>query len=95
VMQYFAGSGRADLSWKLPIVPLTAQIVMIIPFMNIWGFKGAALALSISFLLYAGVRAHVWSVVTGERSRDLLRIELGDVALVRQFLRERFRRIAS
>lgn len=95
VMQYFAGSGRADLSWKLPIVPLTAQVAMIIPFMNAWGFKGAALALSISFLLYAAVRAHVWSVVTGERSRDLVRIGMSDVALVRQFLSERFRRIAS
>lgn len=93
VMQYFAGSGRADLSWKLPIVPLTAQVLLIIPLMNVWGFRGAAVALSISFVLYAFVRIHVWSVVTGERRRDVVRVQMADVAVVGQFVRERFDRI--
>lgn len=93
VMQYFAGSGRADLSWKLPIVPLIAQILLIIPLMNLWGFRGAALALSLSFLLYAVVRIHVWSMVTGERRRDLVNVGAADVRVLGDFLRDRIGRI--
>lgn len=93
VMQYFAGSGRADLSWKLPIVPLIAQILLIIPLMNLWGFRGAALALSISFLLYAVVRIQVWSMVTGERRRDLVNVGAADVRVLGDFLRDRLGRV--
>lgn len=87
--QYFMGCGRADIVWKLALVPLAAQLLLLVPLIRLAGFQGAALCISASFIAYAIARVLVLARVTRRSPAALIVPTAADWRLVRTFLRER------
>jgi O-antigen/teichoic acid export membrane protein len=86
--QYFAGSGRADLVWKLALLPLVIQVAALVPMMRLFGFEGAALVVAVSFVAHAVVRMLVWKRLTGESIRMLVFVTRDDFNLLAGFASE-------
>jgi O-antigen/teichoic acid export membrane protein len=92
VTQYFMGSGRPELVWRLALVPLALQLAMLVPMIDFAGFRGAALAVSLSFVVHAAVRLHLLARVVGWRVRRLVIPTRDDIDLVKAFALERLGR---
>ncbi|HEV8443474.1 MAG TPA: lipopolysaccharide biosynthesis protein [Steroidobacteraceae bacterium] len=89
VTQFFLGTGRPGLIWKLALVPLLLQVALLVPLIRAAGFRGAALAISLSFLVYAVARVNLLARMTGRRVADVIVPRREDFAMVWNFLRER------
>lgn len=89
VTQYLLGSGRPDLVWKLGLVPLSLQVAALVPAIAWWGFRGAALAISVSFIAHAAARLLLVRAVAGRALRTFVVPRHGDWLMLISFLRER------
>lgn len=89
VTQYFMGAGRPELVWRLALVPLVLQLALLLPMIDIAGFRGAALAVSLSFIVHAMVRIALLARVAGWPAHRLIMPTRDDVELVKTFVLER------
>jgi len=89
VTQYLMGSGRPDLVWKLGLVPLVLQVAALVPAINAWGFRGAAAAISVSFMAHAAARLLLVRAVAGRAARAFVVPRYEDWRMLIAFLRER------
>jgi O-antigen/teichoic acid export membrane protein len=94
--QYFMGTGQPDAVWKLALVPLVLQVLLLWPLMRAAGFAGAALAISASFVLCACARVLTLARFTGRRPGSLIVPGAAERKFLLEFVRERlpFRGIA-
>lgn len=89
VTQYLMGSGRPDLVWKLGLVPLVLQVVSLAPAIAWWGFRGAATAISVSFVAHAAARLLLMRALARRELRAFVLPRHGDWLMLITFLRER------
>jgi O-antigen/teichoic acid export membrane protein len=91
VSQYLMGSGRPDWIWKLGLVPLVLQVGLLTVAIEMWGFRGAAAAVSLSFIAHAAARLILLRAVTGRTARSFMVPGRGDWSLLVTFLQERIK----
>ena len=93
VTQYLMGCGKPEMIWKLALVPLLLQFCLLVPAITHWGFRGAALVVSLSFVSLATARLLALRAMTGRRASALLVPGAAEFRIVRSFIAERLRRI--
>jgi O-antigen/teichoic acid export membrane protein len=72
LVQYFQGSGRADLVPKIQLGPVLVQLLAALILTRWWGLDGAALALAIGMTCTGALQVAVFLRSTGSRVRQLV-----------------------
>jgi O-antigen/teichoic acid export membrane protein len=89
--QYLMGTGNPGVVWRLAIVPLIIQLVLLWPAIHAAGFRGAAFATSLAFVVHAIVRVIVLARITGMTAAGIVLPTRADRDLVWDFVRERLK----
>lgn len=93
--QYFSGVGRADLSTKIAIVPLLAQVATALLLIPRFGLPGAAAAFSTTLMMLAVIQVLVF-VRTSRRAARVRMVPQGsDVLVVARFAKSEVMKLAG
>lgn len=93
--QYFMGSGRPQLVWRLALVALLLQISFLWPLIRAGGFIGAAVAVSSAFVVHAIVRVVVLSRVIERPIGELIVPTRADLRAVAAFIAVRAKPVVT
>ena len=95
IQQFFTGIGRADLSIKLPIVPLIIQVLLSLILIPEYGINGAAIAFLMGLIVLSIISVIVFLRISAcNMSQDLF-IRSKDLYFVTGFIVEEAKKIKS
>jgi O-antigen/teichoic acid export membrane protein len=90
IVQYLMGTGRPHYVYRMAIVPLVVQVAAGVPLTIRFGYRGAAVAMSVAFAAHGMVRLAVFVRATRRQTAPLMpRRE--DVRLLRSFASDMLR----